>query len=113
MDERFRNLRGPQHREHDRSEARTHAEDIVAVLSARRNLEDFRARFVKQFEIEPPLRERTLKIVHDYFAHETDPGVLLYEERLRERLAMGETSASDVRSELRRAQRLVCGLIPS
>jgi len=38
IDDRYRNLRGPEHAEHDRSEARTHVEDIVAVLTAQTNL---------------------------------------------------------------------------
>ncbi len=75
------------------------------------NLDDFRARFIKQFEIEPPLREKTVRIVQDYFADETKPGILLYEERLRERLPLEEVRRNDLRSELQRAQRIAASLL--
>jgi hypothetical protein len=35
LDDRYRNVRGPAESRHDREEARTHAADIVAIVSAR------------------------------------------------------------------------------
>ena len=34
LDDRYRNIRGPAEARHDREEARTHAADIVAIVSA-------------------------------------------------------------------------------
>jgi hypothetical protein len=107
MDDRYRNVRGPEHAEHDRSEARTHVEDIVAVLTAQTNLADFRANCSRQFSAEPPLKPRVSQIVTDYFADESKPGILLYEESLRERIAGQGSADSDLRRELQHAQRLV------
>lgn len=111
-DDRYRNVRGPEHAEHDRSEARTHVEDIVAVLSAQTSLLDFRANFARQFDAEPPLKPRVSQIVTDYFTDESKPGILLYEERLRERVAGDDSSNSDLRNELQRARRLLMSLLP-
>jgi hypothetical protein len=73
MDDRYRNVRGPEHAEHDRSEARTHVEDIVAVLTAQTSVADFRAHFARQFDAEPLLRPRVSQIANHYFADETNP----------------------------------------
>ena len=107
IDDRYRNLRGPEHAEHDRSEARTHVEDIVAVLTAQTNLADFRDNFSRQFDAELSLKPRISQIIIDYFADESKPGILLFEERLRDRIAGQDSSDRELRNELQRAQRLV------
>jgi len=112
LDDRHRNLRGPEHYEHDREEARTHAVDIVAILAAQTDLGKFRVGFFRQFEADSALRDRTFQIMKDYFGDENKPGLLLYEEYLRNKEISGETERSDIRYELRRAQKLVMHVIP-
>src|ERR1700745_1104457 len=53
LDDRYRNIRGPAEARHDREEARTHAADIVAIVSAQVDLKQFKADFEGQFEREP------------------------------------------------------------
>ncbi len=109
MDERYRNLRGAAHTEHDREEARTHAGDIVAVLSAQR-IGEFRNRFAGQFAQDTALKGRAYQIIRDFFADESKPGLVLYGESLIATLRSVET-VRDLGSELRRAQRLVSSLL--
>ncbi len=110
MDDRYRNVRGPAHAAHDREEARTHAGDIVAVMSALANLGEHRNRFAGQFGQDKALKERTYQIIRDYFGDEGKPGLILYGESLIANLPSGET-VRDLDSELRRAQRLVSSLL--
>jgi nucleotidyltransferase AbiEii toxin of type IV toxin-antitoxin system len=49
LDDRYRNARGPAEARHDREEARTHAADIIAILSVQPNLTLFLQEFEKQF----------------------------------------------------------------
>jgi hypothetical protein len=110
MDDRYRNVRGPVHVEHDWEEARTHAADIVAVMSAQANLSEFRSHFKGQFSQDTDLRERTYQIIRDYFGDETRPGLVLYGESLVASLPSGE-SVRGLATELRHAQRLVSSLL--
>ncbi len=109
-DDRYRNVRSPAHAEHDREEARTHAGDIVAVLSAQTNLGEFRDAFAGQFRQDTALKGRTYQIIRDYFGDENKPGLVLYGESLIPTLPSGET-VRELSAELRRAQRLVCSLL--
>ncbi len=109
LDERYRNIRGAPHTEHDREEARIHAGDVVAVLNARPNLAEFRERFAAQFGSDVGLKARIYQIVTDYFGDQGRPGLILYSESL-----MGSQAGASVRDlspELRRAQRLVSALL--
>ncbi|MGD0011727.1 MAG: nucleotidyl transferase AbiEii/AbiGii toxin family protein [Terriglobia bacterium] len=110
LDDRYRNVRGPTHAEHNREEARTHAGDIVAVLSAQTNLGEFRKRFGSQFGPGTALKGGTYQIIRDYFGDETRPGLVLYGESLIASLPSGET-VRDLGSELLRAQRFVSSLL--
>ncbi len=110
MDDRYHNVRGPAHAEHDREEARTHAGDIVAVLSAQTNLGEFRNRFAGQFGQDTALKGRTHQIIRDYFWDDNKPGLVLYGESLIATLPTGET-VRELSGELRRAQRLVSSLL--
>jgi hypothetical protein len=110
MDDRYRNVRGPSHTEHDREEAGTHAGDIVAVLSAQTDLGQLRRSFAGQFGQDTALKGRTYQIIRDFFGDESKPGLVLYGESLIASLASGET-VRELSGELRRAQRLVSGLI--
>jgi hypothetical protein len=110
MDDRYRNIRGPAHAEHDRAEARTHAGDTVAVLSAQADLGEFRNRFAGQFGQDAGLKERSYQVIRDYFGDEGKPGLVLYGESLIASLPAGE-SVRSLESELRRAQRLIVSLL--
>lgn len=110
MDERYRNVRGPIHAEHDREEARIHADDIVGVMRAHENLGEFRTHFRRQFNQDTRLRERAYQIIRDYFGQEARPGLILYGESLMANLPPGE-SVRELGTELRRAQRLVSSLL--
>jgi len=110
MDDRYHNARGPAQAEHDREEARTHAEDIVAVVGAQENLSEFRKAFGAQFRDDSTLKARTYQIIRDYFGDESKPGLVLYGQSLIATLPSSET-VRDLGSELRRAQRLVSSLL--
>ena len=110
MDERYRNVRGAAHAEHDREEAATHASDVVAILSAQTSPNDFRSRFSGQFDQDANLKERSFEIVRDYFGEPTRPGLVLYAESLIANLPFGET-VRDLGTELLRAQRIVASLL--
>ena len=111
LDDRYRNVRGPAQAEHDREEARTHAGDIVAVLSAQTNLGEFGKRFGSQFGQDTALKGRAHQTIRDYFGDESKPGLVLHAESLIATLPSSET-VRDLGSELRRAQRLVSSLLP-
>jgi len=102
MDDRYRNIRGASHGRHDRDEARVHAADIVAILSAQKDLREFQGKFRAQFRVEPELGIRVGKIADDYFKSVDAPGLLLYEEFLAENTEARE-DREQVGRELRRA----------
>jgi len=110
MNDRYRNVRGPAHAEHDREEAKTHAGDIVAVLSAQPNLGEFRNDFAGQFGQDTALKGEVYQIIRDFFGVESKPGLVLYGESLIATLPSGVT-VRDLGTELRRAQRLVSSLL--
>lgn len=112
MDDRYRNVRGSIHSEHDRNEARIHASDIIAIVGAQSDLRAFRTTFDAQFEFHPDLGETVSGIVREYFGHDTAPGLLLYEEAL---MAGASNNTGDPRtelaSELHRARRMLASFI--
>lgn len=105
MDDRYRNLRGMQHYEHDRESARVHVADIVAVLSAQVDPHLFRTRFIAQLDCADGIRERAARLSIEYFSHANCPGLLLYEEYLHETLAFDDTA--EITREVSRAEKLV------
>ena len=110
MDDRYRNVRGLAHAEHDREEARIHAGDIVAVLGAQANLGEFRNGFAGQFGQDTALKARTYQVIRDYFGDESKPGLILYGESLIAGRPSDET-VRDLNDELRTAQRFVSSLL--
>jgi hypothetical protein len=68
MDDRYRNVRGIRHYEHDRDSARTHTADIVDILTVQTDLEGLRQNFVRQLERDADLRARASQISRDYFS---------------------------------------------
>jgi hypothetical protein len=67
----------------------------------------FVAIFLVNSNVEPSLKSRVGHIITDYFTDGSKPGILLYEERLREHIAGQDSPDRDLRNELQRAQRLV------
>ena len=108
MDDRYRNLRGIDHYEHDRDSARTHMADRVDLLTVQTDSARFRESFIKQSDRDLDLRARLSQITREYFARDNSPGLLFFEEHLSANpdLAVGEVSA-----ERNRAFRLVSGLV--
>ena len=108
MDDRYRNLRGIDHYEHDRDSARTHVADIVDILTVQTDSARFRESFLKQFDRDLDLRTRLSQITWTYFARNDSPGLLLYEERLSENPDMG---IEEISAERNRAHRLLSDLV--
>ena len=108
MDDRFKNLRGMTHYEHDRNSAQTHIADIVDILTVQINLARFRESFIKQFNSDVKLRVRLSQITRDYFGRDDSPGLLLYEEHVAETADLSRAEAS---AEVKRAHRLLSTLV--
>jgi hypothetical protein len=113
LDDRYRNVRGPDHAEHDRNEARVHASDIIAILNAAANVTVFRDAFYGQFASDPTLGIRVTDHLRTYFRDDTSPGMLLYEEALRSGGAVDRETRTQLANELGRAFRMVTGILPS
>lgn len=113
LDDRYRNLRGPDHAEHDRNEARVHASDIIAILNAAVDVTAFRDAFYGQFASDPTLGIRVTDHLRTYFRDDTSPGMLLYEEALRSGGAVDRETRTQLANELGRAFRMVTGILPS
>lgn len=108
LEDRYRNVRGPQHADHDRNEARIHADDIVSIVASQASREVFCERFLGQLVASPALRERVLRAVRDFFADQMRPGLLLYEELLAMRSSPDDTER--VQQALARAERFLAPL---
>jgi len=112
LDESYRNIRGPAEAVHDREEARTHAADIVAIVSAQIDLQRFRADFEHQFDRDPELGLRVRQILDHYFRETTSPGLLVYEEFIVADKPLDRDARREVSGELERAHRLMQGCSP-
>ena len=113
LDDRYRNLRGPEHAEHDRNEARIHAADIIAILNAALDIAAFREAFYGQFTSDPMLGIRVAELLRTCFREDTSPGMLLYEESLRSGGPVDRETRAQLAAELRRAFRMVTDILPS
>ncbi len=113
LDDRYRNVRGPEHAAHDRDEARVHASDIIAILNAAIDIAAFREAFYSQFAGDPALGIRVTDHLRDYFQEDTSPGILLYEESLRTGAPVDRNARTQLADELRRASRMMTEIIPS
>jgi len=63
LDDRYRNIRGLAEARHDREEARTHAADIVAIVSVQVDADKFKTDFQQQFQANAELGLRVLKVL--------------------------------------------------
>lgn len=112
LDDRYRNIRGAEQARHDREEARTHAADVVAIVSAQPDLKRFKADFQQQFDRELRLGIRVLGILGSYFREDTSPGLLVYEEALVSNLPLDSDGRKDIRREVQRGHSLMRSLLP-
>jgi hypothetical protein len=111
LDDRYRNIRGPAGARHDREEARTHAADVVAIVSAQVDMALFREAFQRQFEPDPPLGRRVLRIIDEYFRENVSPGMLVYEEFLAADKPLDRDARRRVAQEIERAHSLMRALL--
>ncbi len=111
LDDRYRNIRGPAEARHDREEARTHAADVVAIISAQLNVAAFRNAFHRQFHVDPHLGQRVSGILNEYFRDNVSPGLLVYEEFLMADRPLDRDSRRETADELERAHTLMRGLL--
>ena len=111
LDDRYRNVRGPVEARHDREEARTHAADILAIVSAQTNPAQFKVAFQRQFAADPPLGVRVSQILGEYFTESTSPGLLVYEEFLVANRPLDRDARRDVAQEIERAHRTMRKLL--
>ncbi len=113
LDDRYRNIRGPAESRHDREEARTHAADIVAIVSAQTNLSHFKEGFERQFEADRPLGRHVLHVLDEYFRRNISPGILVYEEFLVADSPLERDARQQVAQEIERAHQLMRTLLPA
>jgi len=113
LDDRYRNIRGPAESRHDREEARTHAADIVAIVSAQTNLSHFKEGFERQFEADRALGRHVLQVLDEYFRRNISPGMLVYEEFLVADSPLERDARQQVAQEIERAHQLMRTLLPA
>lgn len=80
MDDRYRNLRGPDEARHDRERARVHTADGIIIVRTHIQNPDFKRSFWAQFGNEAGLRQRIADIIPGYFKDLNAPGIQLYRE---------------------------------
>jgi len=112
VDDRYRNIRGAAEARHDREEARTHAADIIAITSAQVDMAGFRQDFENQFNSDPALGVRVLRISDSYFRTSTSPGLLIFEEHVVGGKPLDRVTRGEVSAEIARAHRVMLGLLP-
>ncbi|PYV70885.1 MAG: hypothetical protein DMG97_17880 [Acidobacteria bacterium] len=112
LDERYRNIRGPQEARHDREEARTHGSDIVAIVSAQPDLKKFKADFQEQFQANAVLGLRVFRILGSYFRESTSPGLLVYEEFIVADKPLDRDARREVGREVERVHNVMVAVLP-
>lgn len=113
LEDRYKNIRGRDHVEHDRNEARVHASDIIAILTAALDVTAFREAFYGQFWSDPLLGIQVAELLRAHFREDTSPGMLLYEESLRSGGPVDRETRAQLATELTRAFRMVTDILPS
>lgn len=112
LDDRYRNIRGASEAKHDREEARTHAADIIAIVSAQMDQEQFKNDFERQFQLDAAVGIRVLKILDRYFRETTSPALLVYEESIVADKPLDRGSRQQVSQEIERARKMMLALLP-
>jgi len=113
LDDRYKNVRGPEQAEHDRDEARVHASDIISILNATVDISAFQEAFYSQFGEDAALGINVTDHLRNYFKQDTSPGMLLYEESLRTDTPTDRNTRAQLAAELQRAHRMMSGIVPS
>jgi len=112
LDDRYRNIRGALEAKHDREEARTHAADIIAIVTAQLDEEQFKNDFERQFQGAVGLGIRVLKILDGYFRESTSPGLLVYEESIVADKPVDRDARQQVSQEIERAHKMMVAVLP-
>jgi len=112
LDDRYRNIRGTLEAKHDREEARTHAADIIAIVTAQLDKNQFKRSFEHQFHGNVDLGIRVLKILDEYFRESVSPGLLAYEESIVADKPLDRGARQQVSQEIERAHKVMLGLLP-
>ena len=110
--DRYHNIRGAREARHDREEAQTHAADIVAIVTAQSDPAEFKRQFVRQFQADPPLGIRVLRILADFFRDPTAPGLLVYTEHLAANSLGGPDTLSEWLQQTERGRRVLSQILP-
>jgi hypothetical protein len=113
LDDRYRNLRGPEHAQHDRDEAIVHASDIIPILNAVADITALREAFYGQFAEDVELGIRATDHLRTYFREDTSPGMLLYEESLRAGVPIDRDSRAQLADEFLLAARMMAEIVSS
>jgi len=83
MDDKYKNISGPDKIEENRNEARTHSADIVKIVYEHIQNPDFVKSFWSQFNQNKQLQQRCNNIISSYFKDINNIGIILYEEFLK------------------------------
>lgn len=113
LDDRFRNLRGAAEAQRDREEARVHASDIVAIVSAQSDLDQFSEAFRRQLYSDLALGKRVSGILTEYFNENVSPGILVYEEFLIAGKTLNREARRELEVEIERAYQLMKHIVTS
>jgi hypothetical protein len=107
LHDRYSNIQSPVEARHDREEARTHAADIVAIVSAQSSASKFRETFRRQFGFDPTLGRLVIQILDEYFRENVSPGMLVYEEFLVADKPLNRQARHEVAQEIERTHNLM------
>jgi hypothetical protein len=113
LDDRYKNVRGPEQAEHDRDEARVHASDIISIMNATVDIAAWREAFYGQFGGDASLGIRVTDNLRNHFREDTSPGMLLYEESLRIGAPTDRNTRAQLAEELQRAFRMMARITPT
>jgi hypothetical protein len=80
LDDRYKNIRGVGHANHDRDEARIHSSDVIKIINDHIRSVDFADNFWRQINDNLVLKDRITQILKDFFTETTSPGIQLYRE---------------------------------
>lgn len=112
LKDRYDNLRGAMESRHDREEARVHAADIIAIISAEPIATQFKSNFVQQFRADATLGIAVLRIFDGFFRTTTGPGFLVYQEYLAANLPATGQAASTIQGDIERAHQFIQESLP-
>jgi len=83
LDDRYKNIRGVGHADHDRDEARIYSSDVIKIIHDHIQNANFTDKFWRQLNNNTSLKDRIVEIFKSYYADITGPGIQLYREFIR------------------------------